>query len=238
MDQNTNPTPPADATASAGAQNPAATPADGTPPADAGTATNPPAAGTTASNDPLGAAAANAGKQPDGTDPLAAAAGNVKAAVPKSQAPEKYEAFKFGEQALSEDVTAQFAELAKKNGLSQEQAQEYMTVLAPAADKQVREMAENNRRIWLDQSQKDPEIGGEKFQENLSIAGMGYNQYASDGLKAVLSASGLSRHPEVIRLFYRLGKNLQQDKGVAGNATAPAPQKVYFPNSNMVRDLK
>lgn len=218
-----------------GNPNPAVSPNPAAP------AANPsPTAGNVA--DPMAAAAqAGEGQAQKSAidDPMAAAAnaqgGNAQQGENQQQsAPEKYEAFKMGDSEISEEATTAFAELAKKHNLSQEEAQEFVNSFAPAVQAQV----QGYQRQWLDACRSDKELGGEHFNENMAVAGAGYRAYADNDLRAVFEASGLSRHPAVVRHFYRLGKNLQQDKGVAGGASAPAPVKRLYPNSGMVPDIK
>lgn len=211
-----------------GAQNPAVSPNPAEP------ATTPPS--TAGVEDPM-AAAAQAQAQPQGVEDPMAAAAKAQAGGAQQEptgAPEKYEAFKMGDSTLSEETTAAFAEIAKKHNLSQEDAQEFVNTFAPAIQAQVR----GYQQQWLEACRTDKELGGEHFNENMAVAGAGYRAYADEDLRAVIQASGLSRHPAVVRHFYRLGKNLQQDKGVAGGASAPAPVKRLYPNSGMVPDLK
>lgn len=211
-----------------GAQNPAVSPNPAEP------ATTPPS--TAGIEDPM-AAAAQAQAQPQGVEDPMAAAAKAQAGGAQQEptgAPEKYEAFKMGDNTLPEETTAAFAEIAKKHNLSQEDAQEFISTFAPAIQAQVR----GYQQQWLEACRTDKELGGEHFNENMAVAGAGYRAYADEDLRAVIQASGLSRHPAVVRHFYRLGKNLQQDKGVAGGASAPAPVRQLYPNSGMLPDLK
>lgn len=222
-------------------QNPAVPPS---PVSDQGT--TPPTAGVA---DPMGEAAAK-GESVD--DPMAKAAqnqgepsgeglGDGQATGEKKTegegaetAPEKYEAFRVGDQTLPENETAAFAEAAKELGLSQEKAQKIVDSFMPTVLSRV----ENYKKDWLEACRADKELGGQHFNENMAIAGAGYRTYADKDLQAIFAASGLSRHPAVIRHFYRLGKSLQQDNGVAGGASASAPTRRLYQNSGMVPDVK
>ncbi len=211
-----------------GVQNPAVSPTPAEP------VTTP--SSTAGVDDPM-AAAAKAQGEPQGIEDPMAAAAKAQADGAQQQTPnvpEKYEAFKMGDSVLPEETTAAFAEIAKKHNLSQEEAQEFVNTFAPAIQAQV----QGYQKQWLEACRTDKELGGERFNENMAVAGAGYRAYADEDLRAVIQASGLSRHPAVVRHFYRLGKNLQQDKGVAGGASAPAPVRQLYPNSGMLPDLK
>lgn len=212
---------------SQGAQNPAASPNPAEP-----VATPSPAAGVA---DPMADAAKGQAEPQQVDDPMTAAAKQDGENEPEPMgAPEKYEPFKLGGAELNEETTAVFGEFAKRHNMSQKEAQDFLDAFNPAVKAQV----VGYQRQWLDACRSDKELGGERFNENMAVAGAGYRAYASDDLRAVFEASGLSRHPAVVRHFYRLGKNLQQDKGVAGGASAPAPVKRLYPNSGMVPDIK
>lgn len=147
--------------------------------------------------------------------------------------PEKYEAFKDSEgNSYDPEQVADFAAVAKELGLSQEKAQKMFGVMRPAADKYVRE--EHMKRVegWVKASQEDKEFGGSGFKANLGVAAKAYKEFATPELRQLLDQSGLGNHPEMIRLFYRIGQKVSQDTGVTG-AGAPEPKRRMFPNSNM-----
>jgi hypothetical protein len=208
-------------------QNPAVSPTPSETDAQA------PTAGSIA--DPMAEAASKTGEEAAPADPMAEATGKTEETAKETEkptVPEKYEAFKVGEQTLPEEATAAFSEVAKKYGLTQEGAQEVVNSFMPAVQAQVL----GYQKEWLDACRADKEIGGERFNENMAIAGAGYRTYADKDLQAVFKASGLSRHPAVVRHFYRLGKSLQQDNGVAGGASTSAPTRRLYPKSDMVPD--
>lgn len=154
-------------------------------------------------------------------------------------APEVYANFK-GENGIefSADQLKGFTDVARELNLSQEKAQKLFGVMMPTArDYLTHDLAEKTK-VWVEETMKDPEVGGADFKEKQGIATAAYQKYATPELRALLNGAGLGCHPEVFRLFYRLGKGMQQDSGVAGSASSPnnAPRRRY-PNSNMVADM-
>ena len=93
---------------------------------------------------------------------------------------------------------------------------------------------EHMKRVegWIKASQEDKEFGGSGFKANLGVAAKAYKEFATPELRQLLDQSGLGNHPEMIRLFYRIGQKVSQDTGVTG-AGAPEPKRRMFPNSNM-----
>lgn len=156
---------------------------------------------------------------------------------PQEQAPETYAAFKDlnGNEYAPESVQ-QFAEAAKKVGLSQEKAQQLFEAMVPTAREHMMNDLRTKAQQWALDCEKDPEIGGANFGANKAVAIAGYRQFATPELRTILNASGLGNHPEVVRHFYRLGKTMQQDNGVHGGASAAPQKRRRYPNSNMVVD--
>lgn len=154
----------------------------------------------------------------------------------KSGAPEKYEAFKLGEDTVVESEGLQaFSEAARKHGLSQEAAQEFVDSLAPSVENHLKSRVVEQAKHWAEEAEADKEIGGSDFKANIATAKKAYDHYATDELRHVLTATGLSNHPEVLRLFYRLGKNLQQDSGVNGSPSTAQETPTWYPNSPQMR---
>lgn len=152
-------------------------------------------------------------------------------------APETYEAFRDvnGNEYTPESVQ-QFADAAKSVGLSQENAQKLFEAMVPTARAHMMNDLRSKAEQWALDCEKDPEIGGANFGANKAVAISAYREFATPELRTILNASGLGNHPEVVRHFFRLGKTLQQDSGVHGNASANPPKRRRYPNSNMVVD--
>lgn len=207
-------------------QTPPAATADPTPPAE-GSA--PPA-----SQETTGLQGGDEGGMPDA---LGGAETEAQQAQAGDTAPEQYEAFRLNDQDVAPEQVEDFVNTARELGLSQEKAQKVFDAIAPTAQKYLSQSLARHAQDWAKALTTDKELGGARYKESMAIAGAGYKQYASDELKTILKASGLSNHPEVVRHFYHLGQQLQQDKGVVGHGS-PAPAAIRrYPNSGMVADM-
>tara|TARA_R110000803_G_scaffold121745_2_gene189841 strand:+ start:288 stop:944 length:657 start_codon:yes stop_codon:yes gene_type:complete len=79
---------------------------------------------------------------------------------------------------------------------------------------------------WADATKADTELGGEDLQRNLSVAKLGMDTYGTPALAAILAAPspenpdglGLGNHPEVIRLFHRVGGTLKESDLIEGDS--------------------
>lgn len=200
--------------------------AAGSPPAGQAPAGGAPAGGTPAAAQPSASSTPPASGAPNGAQPPANAGENNAAGEGNaSQAGEAvvYTDFTAPEGVvLAQPVLDKFKGIAGKHKLSQEAAQELLTELGPEiAQHQQREIAdavEKAQTEWTAAAKIDPEYGGERFDANLEVAKRGMEAFATPELKQLLKASGMGSNPEVIRLFYRIGKTVKEDTYTAGGA--------------------
>lgn len=146
-------------------------------------------------------------------------------------APDQYE-FELGDVQVDPNSLDAFKEVAKELDLSQDKAQAMLLKMAPAMQARQAELIANAQKDWAESSKADKEFGGEKLNENLSIAKKAMDSFGTPELTKLLNESGLGNHPEVIRVFYRAGKAISEDGFVSGSApTGPQdPAKRLFPN--------
>lgn len=140
-------------------------------------------------------------------------------------APEAYEDFKAPEGvALDATVLEEFKGLAKELGLSQDKAQKVADILGKqtqaAAVAQTNEIQRVNAS-WIEQTQSDPEIGGEKLAENLAAAKAAMEATTTPQLRMLLERTGLGNNAEVIRHFLKIAPAFAEDKHIPG-ANRPA----------------
>jgi len=78
----------------------------------------------------------------------------------------------------------------------------------------------------------DKEIGGDSFTPSVKHAQNAINKFGTPELKSALDSYGMGNHPELVRVFARIGKAMAEDTHVGGNAGgAEADQsKRMFPN--------
>ena len=150
----------------------------------------------------------------------------------ESEVPEKYD-FKPPEgMEFDEETINLYAEAAKEAGLSQEKADIILGKIAPHLAQQQIKAVEKVSTEWEAASRADPEFGGDKLNENLSVAAKAIEQFATPELKTLLNESRLGNNPEVIRLFYRVGKAISEDGFVsATGAPQTSDARALFPNT-------
>ena len=172
-----------------------------------------------------GQAAAGQGEQ--GAEP--AAKPEEKPAEAPEGAPEAYEFTPPEGHVLDDGVIGKFSEVAKELNLSQASAQKVIDAMTPAmAAAQVESYKEFFNDIgglpetWASAAKADKEYGGDRLDENLAVANKAYEQFATPQLKGLLGKTQFGDHPEVIRMFYRIGKAISPDSVISGKA-APSP---------------
>lgn len=107
---------------------------------------------------------------------------------------------------------------AKANGLNQAQAQAMLEREAAiskqlAADEPARqqEIIKENTSKWLEAAKADKDIGGEKFGQSAESAKRVVDRFASPAMKEIFNKSGFGNHPEVLRMFAKIGKAMAPD---------------------------
>lgn len=195
------------------------------------TSTDTPATTTATASEtaqPAAAAATPAAATPAAEEPKPAAE------TPKPEgAPEKYE-FKAPEgKQYPSDLLEPFSAAAKEAGLSQDAAQKVLDTMAPKLAERQSEQVKAVQTGWADASKSDKDFGGEKLAKNLAVAKKGLEAYASPELKTLLNDTGLGNHPEVIRMFLKVGQSVKEDTFVGGEAAkGPADiAKSLYPNT-------
>ena len=150
-------------------------------------------------------------------------------------APEKYEFAEPDGSNFDTKVLDQFSEIAKELNLPQEAAQKMLDKMGPMMASRQAEVVKAARTQWTTESQADKEFGGDKLGENLSTAKKALDAFGTPELRSLLEVSGLGNHPEMIRLMYRAGKAISEDRMVtsgAGERTGePTAAQILYPKN-------
>jgi len=109
-----------------------------------------------------------------------------------------------------------YSEVAKDLKLSPEAAQKILDKMAPTMEKRQLQQIEEVRNAWANDAKSDSEFGGDRLNENLSVARKSLDAFGTPALRQLLNESGLGNHPEVIRFMYRAGKSISEDRFVGG----------------------
>lgn len=151
--------------------------------------------------------------------------------------PEKYEFTAPEGMELDQQALERFEPFARKLGLNQATAQElvdlHAEVVAGVTQAQMDAHAEMVTN-WAREAKDDPEFGGEAFTENVRVAQTTVARFGGDALKKLLNETGLGNHPELIRFFLNVGKNISEDGHVTGDDAShqrtKSPAEVFYPD--------
>lgn len=127
------------------------------------------------------------------------------------------------------------SEVAKEIGLSQEKFNTLYNKMMPILNDRLTEQLDGVRSDFIKEAKADPDIGGAKWSETLSIARKALFQFTDEATRDLLKASGLDCHPGIIRAFMNVGKAMSDDTVVRGSTATVERDaaKAFFYNSKM-----
>jgi hypothetical protein len=178
--------------------------------------------------------AANPAGTADTTATSAPAASTTDTKATEPVVPESYELKMPDGVQLDSAAAEEFTAIAKELKLDQAAAQKLADIGAKMATRQAEAHAQLVE-TWTEQVKADKEIGGDNLDENLGIARKAIDTFGSPELKALLNSTGMGNHPEVVKLAFKVGKAISEDRFVTGSPKGNAtndPAKKMFPNMN------
>jgi hypothetical protein len=93
-----------------------------------------------------------------------------------------------------------------------------------------------NIQTWINEAKADQEIGGEKLKESAEMSRRALKSFGSEGLEKILNETGYGNHPEVLRIFSRIGRVMANDKMVKGGNETVHKEKpiedIFYGKSN------
>jgi hypothetical protein len=165
--------------------------------------------------------------------------------------PEEYADFTAPEgMTLDGEALTEFKAIAKELGLNQVGAQKLVDIATKMQIKTMdglHEIHEQRKASWLQAAKEDEEIGADVKLWNpddpnsasASVSLRAFNSIAAGvpGIKAMVDELGIGNHPDFIRVFYRIGKNMREDSfegigGSGGKGDGGSVAKSLWPNMN------
>ena len=142
--------------------------------------------------------------------------------------PEKYDLKLSEDSILEASALDRIAAVAKAQGLTQEEATAFLKNQEEDVQNYINEMKD----VWKKQAISDKEIGGEKLNENVALASRVIDRYASPELKTVFNKTGYGNHPELVRMFVRIGREMGNDKaivpGAQGSSGPKSDEEIFY----------
>jgi len=134
----------------------------------------------------------------------------------------------------NEELAGDLKALAKENGLSKEVTQKFAD-LGVKMQQQQAEAWQTQVDQWAEQVKADKQIGGEKFDENISLAKQALEKFGGQELKDLLQSTGFGNHPAIVKAFYNIGKSVSNDTLVVSNGSSKSEKSaasIMFPTMN------
>lgn len=153
--------------------------------------------------------------------------------------PDEYKDFNLPDgMELDQVAMDKFKPLAKELELTQDQAQKLVDFYNDGAKTSADESQTYYSDLmteWQETVRSDKELGGQNFDASLSFARSALDAFATPELYEVFEATGMGNHPEVVRVFARIGKAVKDDMIRVGNTSTTGPKDpadVLFPTQN------
>lgn len=153
--------------------------------------------------------------------------------------PEKYELAMPKGWTLDEEGLAELTPIMRELGATNKQVQAVADVyVRRASAARERQIAAERETVkgWREELKNDPEVGGEKFNENLAGVKKMLIKFGNEEFYNYLDDSGLGNYPPFVRVMVRLSKELADDSFVQGSGAyadepAAAAAKMIFDRS-------
>lgn len=141
--------------------------------------------------------------------------------VEEEQAPENYDYSNVElpeGMELDKELTEEFSTAAKELNLSQAKADKFMSMGVKLTQKlndkfqsALKEAQENQIKAYTTMLNTDSEIGGAKLKQSLQDANVAYETFVSQEAADILAETGLNKHPAIVKVFMKIGKELKND---------------------------
>lgn len=168
--------------------------------------------------------ATDAPQQAQGTATATQTQGTTQASVQQAQAntaqaPAQAAAYAFkAPEGVTYDQTLvdAYSKAAQKLNLPQDAAQKLLDdVYSTYAERQAQQQMDL-RAQWETEVKNDPDIGGQRLEENLATARRALEAFGSPELVQLLDVTGLGNNKHIISAFIRAGQAISTDRFVAG----------------------
>lgn len=131
-----------------------------------------------------------------------------------------------------------FTEIAKELKLDPEVGQKLVDLQTKAEQDRAEAQDQSWKDLqtsWMDATKSDQEYGGAALNDNMAIARKTLDTFGTPELKEMLDFTGAGNNPEIVRLFYRIGKAISDDNLVMSGKDVAVDKdqaSIMFPNDN------
>lgn len=137
------------------------------------------------------------------------------------------------DQVLVDALGPEFKEIGLTNGQAQKLSDTFAKIMMGRETEKVEGWGKTIAG-WAEAAEKDPEMGGSKWDASKGSAIKAINSLGTPELKEYLNSSGGGNHPEVIRFMAKVGSMIKEDDpartGAEGGGKPAEASHVLFPN--------
>lgn len=157
---------------------------------------------------------------------------STQAQIEKSgqvKAPEKYELKTDNNTLLNNDQIKEIEAYARQQGFSNDQAQDLLNreqKLLSNYKESLHFEFEEKAKEWVNSIKSDKEIGGENFTKNMETAKRVLDRFSTDEFKKTLNESGFGNHPELVRIFVKIGNAMSEDTFISTKSGVQAKKSI------------
>jgi len=130
--------------------------------------------------------------------------------------PDNPQGYNFGDADDSEDLS-DFKGYAHELGLTQRQAEALLDKIAEGNQMAQQQGQENIEKAEADAQASLTREWGQQYNQNLDYARRAFGRFASPEALSVMEETGLGNHPEILKLFAKVGEQLSEEQMLPGN---------------------
>ncbi len=131
--------------------------------------------------------------------------------------PETHENYDMGEYAP--ETTEDFRQLAHQIGLNNDQANVLFDAYVNAMAGQQEQEQSAFEQFEVENTQALQKEWGGSFDKNVELARRAFMNFATPEAVEIMEQTGLGNHPEILKVFSRIGELLQEDSVLPGSST-------------------
>lgn len=142
-------------------------------------------------------------------------------------APEVYDLKPQEGEAFADGFLDAYTKSVRELNLTNDGAQKLLDDVGPSIAAAQLAKVEAVKEGWKAACEADKEFGGDGMKENLAVARKGLEAFGSPELAKFIGETGLGSHPEIVRLFWKLGQTVKEDTILSGASPGKEPPKDF-----------
>ena len=128
-----------------------------------------------------------------------------------------------------------YKEFAHHHGLTQSQAESILNLYGEIQEDESREYQEAQRQLDINGQIELQKEWGKNFDGKMDMASRAFAEFSTPELQKMMDETGLGNHPEMLRIFAKVGERLGEDSlivgaGLGANQMSPEQSRTEIQN--------